>query len=463
MKVLVLAGGEGERLWPLSRSDFPKQFIELINGTSLLKSTIVRLLKKFNPEDIYILTNSSICHLVRTQLDELDFRLKENILLEPEKKNTAPALVLAMKFFEEKLENKDEVFLVCPSDSYISNEDIFLQLLDQAKTLASCEKIVVFGVAPYRVKTGYGYIKVGKAFEVEEFIEKPCTDDAEKFINDGGYLWNCGIFLFTQQTFFKELKEHAQNIYRITNESYEELALNFSCFPSISFDDAVVKKSKKLSVIPIDLVWGDLGSWDGVYDLHQKDEYGNVSIGEVVCFDSRNSLFYGTSRSIVATSIKDLLVIDTPDVLFIGSRDQEERVKLSLSELKLQGKDKLFKSSRAYRPWGYYDVLNSTRGYKVKKIHVFPFSKLSLQYHFHRDEHWTVVCGRARITKGEYTKELNLGESILIRKNEIHRIANDWEEPLEIIEVQLGEKTVEEDIVRLSDEYGRLEETVEDI
>ena len=174
-------------------------------------------------------------------------------------------------------------------------------------------------------------------------------------------------------------------------------------------------------------------------------------------------MFYGTSMSIVATSIKDLLVIDTPDALFIGSRDQEERVKLSLSELKLQGKDKLFKSSRAYRLWEYYDVLNSGKGYKVKKIHVFPFAKLSLQYQFHRDEYWIGVCGRARITKGEHTRELDLGESVPIRKNEIHRIANDWEEPLEIIEVQLGEKTLEEDIVRLSNEYGRVEETVEDI
>jgi mannose-1-phosphate guanylyltransferase/mannose-6-phosphate isomerase len=458
VKVLVLAGGEGEQLWPLSRSDYPKQFIELKNGTSLLKGTITRLLERFSPEDIYILANASIFHLIQMHLDECNPRLKENILLEPEKRNTGPALILAMKFFEERLENDNEVFLVCPSDSYISNPNVFLQSLDRAESLACCGRIVIFGVAPHRAETGYGYIKVNKNCEVQQFIEKPNKTDAERFVEDGSYLWNCGIFLFTLKTFNENLRMHAPKTYDVAKLSYEKLRLNFSLLPKMSFDDAVAKKSDDLSVIPMDLIWSDLGSWAGLYDVSEKDDLGNVSVGDVTCFDSRDNLLYGTTKPIVITSIEDLLVIDTPDVLFVGSRDQEEDIKTILADLRLKSRDNLFCNSRTYRPWGYYEVLNVAIGYKVKKIHVLPFAKLSLQYHFHRNEHWVVVRGRARVTKNKNIRDLELGESILIKKNEVHRIANEWKEPLEIIEVQLGEKTEEEDIVRLSDQYGRVEE-----
>lgn len=459
VKVLILAGGEGERLWPLSRSDYPKQFIELKDGTSLLKETIIRLLKKFRPEDIYILANVSISHLVQMHVDECHPCLKKNILWEPEKRNTGPALILAMKFFEERSESENEVFLVCPSDSYISNPDVFLQSLDKAESLAYSGQIVIFGVAPHRAETGYGYIKVNKNYEVKQFIEKPNMPDAEKFVEDGNYLWNCGIFLFTLKTFYENLRKQAPKVYDVAKLSYEELGLNFSLLPKMSFDDVLTKKSEGLSVIPMDLIWSDLGSWEGLYDISQKDNFGNVLVGDVTCFDSQDNLLYGTAKPIVTTSIEDLLVIDTPDILFIGSRNQKENnIKTILEGLRLKNRNELFHNFRTYRPWGYYEVLNVAIGYKVKKIHVLPFAKLSLQYHFHRNEHWVVVRGRARVTRNESVRDLELGESIFIKKNELHRIANEWKEPLEIIEVQLGEKTEEEDIVRLSDQYGRVEE-----
>ncbi len=453
-----MAGGIGERLWPLSRINYPKQFLNLIGNQSLLQSTFSRFLRRYSSDDIYILTNPSLYHLVKLQLDELNPSLARQILLEPEKKNTGPAIALAMKFFEDQHANENEIFLFCPADSYISPEENFLRLIDRAKTLALKGQIVIFGVSPYKPETGYGYIKIQGEEQVEKFIEKPNLADAKRFVQEGNYLWNCGIFLFSMKSFFEELKFHAPDIFNLIEGSYNQASRNFDRMPEISIDYAVIEKSNKVSVIQMDLIWGDVGNWDSLYDLSEKDESGNVRKGEITCFDSKNNLIFSQSRHIVTSCIDQLVIIDTKDILFVGKQNHSQEIKEIVSQLKESDRSGLLENTRTYRPWGFFETLSHGEGYKVKKIHVFPFEKLSLQYHHHRKEHWIIIRGQALITKGVKEAILEQGESVFIEKNEIHRIENPSNIPLEIIETQLGEKLEEEDIVRLEDQYGRAEE-----
>lgn len=451
-----MAGGWGERLWPLSRRNYPKQLLKIMDDRkSLLQVTIYRFLKKFPIEDIYVLTNPSLFHLVKLQLSELNPFLGGQIILEPEKKNTAPAIALAMKFFETQDEKKEnECFLFCPSDSYMSPEENFLHLIDQAEEIASHGQIVTFGVTPYKPETGYGYIKVQDNHKVKEFIEKPNLVDAERFIRDGNYLWNCGIFLFTMKCFFDELRMHAPKIFLLVQGSYVEATKNFSQMPNISIDHALMEKSRNISAILTDLVWSDVGSWDSLYDLNEKDEDGNVHNGEIFSFDSKNNFIFSQRRQMITSSIENLVIIDTKDVLFVGNQKASQGIKEIIHQLKESGNSELLNHAKIYKPWGFFEILHHENSYKVKKIHVYPGQKLSLQYHHHRSEHWVIVRGQAFITKEELQKTLDIGDSIFIEKDEIHRIEALSNAPLEIIGTQIGEKLDEEDMV--NDEYEEL-------
>jgi mannose-1-phosphate guanylyltransferase/mannose-6-phosphate isomerase len=462
MKSLILAGGSGTRLWPASRSDYPKQFLKIHGTESLLQKTLKRNLRYVKPEEIFILTNSAYYHDVMRQVAEVDSKIEKNILLEPAKRNTAPAIALALKYAIEKLfAEKDEVLFVCPSDHVITPEEKFISYLEKSEALAKLGHIVTLGIHPSRPETGYGYIRKSLlscnqgSHGVEMFVEKPDAQTAQKYLLSGEYLWNSGMFAFTVETLMNEIQKHAADIFHCLQGGYEEVLANFSKMPDISIDYAVMEKSKRVVVLPLDLTWSDVGSWDNVYDMLDKDENQNAKVGEVVDIDTKNCLIIGGKRLISTIGLEDMLVIETDDVILISKRKESQKVKQLVEKLKLQGRKEVSEHVTTFRPWGSYTILENAIDYKIKKIIVNPLQKLSLQMHYHRSEHWVVVQGTARVTIGDQQTLVHENESIYVPKSAVHRVENPGKIPLEIIEVQVGEYLKEDDIVRLEDIYGR--------
>lgn len=462
MKSLILAGGSGTRLWPASRSDYPKQFLKIYGTESLLQKTLKRNMRYVKPEDIFILTNSAYYHDVLRQVSEVDSKIEKNILLEPAKKNTAPAIALAVKYAIEKLlASQDEVLFVCPADHVITPEDKFISYLERSEALAKLGDIVTLGIRPSSPETGYGYIKKAEAscpqgsHRVEKFVEKPDVQMARKYLLSGDYLWNSGMFAFTVETMMNEVQKHASDIFQCLQGGYEEVFANFSKMPDISIDYAVMEKSSRVVVLPLDLSWSDVGSWDNVYEMLEKDENQNAKVGEVVDIDTKNCLIIGGKRLISTIGLEDMLVIETDDVVLISKRNESQKVKQLVEKLTLQGRKEVCEHVTTFRPWGSYTILENSADYKIKKITVNPLQKLSLQMHYHRSEHWVVVQGTARVTIGDKQTLVHENESIYVPKSAVHRVENPGKIPLEIIEVQVGEYLKEDDIVRLEDIYGR--------
>ncbi len=462
MKVVILAGGSGTRLWPFSRSSFPKQFLHFGDGQSLLQKTIKRFLPAVHPNDILVVTNQSYYHLVKTQITALDQRLENQILIEPEKKNTAPAICLAVKYIQEVLKaDPTECILISSSDHIISPEDTFLKAIFQAETVARKGHHVIFGVRPHKPETGYGYIKANGdldelAWQVEEFVEKPDYALAQTLLLSGSYLWNSGIFLFQIQTFLEEIQTHCPAISELLSGSFKELVARFYQMPDISIDFALMEKTNKTMVIPLNITWSDVGSWDSVYDVLEKDSNQNVKIGNVLDIDTKNCLIMGEKRLISTIGLEDLLVIETQDALFIGKKGESQRVKMLVEELKKQNASEPFDHLTSHRPWGSYTVLEEGIRYKIKRIVVDPNQRLSLQMHYHRSEHWIVVKGTAKVTIGNTEQLIHENESVYVPKSQVHRLENPGKVPLELIEVQVGEYVGEDDILRLEDIYNRV-------
>jgi mannose-1-phosphate guanylyltransferase/mannose-6-phosphate isomerase len=411
--------------------------------------------------DILIVTNQEYRHLVRNQLVGLDPRFEQQIIVEPERKNTAPAIGLALKFLEGKLD-KNEAFLVSSSDYLISPEESFLESVQYAEEVAKQGRTVVFGVKPYKPETGYGYIKIkkgsgSKAVDAEQFVEKPSLESAKKYVESGDFLWNCGLFAFTVENFWKELSEHAADIFELCNGSYADVAGRFAAMPNRSIDYAVMEKSKNISVIPLSLMWSDVGSWDSLYDVLDKDGNQNVKIGNVLDIDTKNSLIVGNKRLISTIGLEDVVIVETEDAIFFGKKGETQRVKALVEELQKQGKKETIEHLTTHRPWGQYAILEEGARHKVKRIVVDPLQRLSLQMHYHRSEHWVVVKGTAKVTIGETEQLLHENESIYVPKSTVHRLENPGKVPLELIEVQVGEYVGEDDIVRFEDIYGRVE------
>lgn len=454
MKILILAGGSGTRLWPLSRSHFPKQFLRLQDNETLLRKTIKRNLALTSPENIYILTHQDYFHEVLKEAKEIP---KENILLEPAKKNTAPALALGLKFFEKKGISKQEILIVTPSDHVIAPEERYVHFMKQGEALAKKGSLVTFGVRPHRPETGYGYIQA-KGEEVLEFVEKPDFATAQKYLIDGNYFWNSGMFAFSLQTIDEEMHLHAEKIMDTLQGTYEEALENFSNLVEISLDYAVMEKSKRVKMVALDLSWSDVGSWDQVYDILEKDGKGNAISGKVETIDTTNSLILSQKRLVSTLGLDNLLIIETEDALLVANKANGQMVKELVAKLHVHGRKEALEHVTVNRPWGSYTVLEEGERYKIKRIEVKPLEKLSLQLHYHRSEHWVVVKGAARVTIGDEEKMVHEGESIFVPKNAIHRVENPGKVLLEIIEVQVGEYVGEDDIVRLEDIYGRLKE-----
>jgi mannose-1-phosphate guanylyltransferase / mannose-6-phosphate isomerase len=466
MKIIILAGGSGTRLWPYSRSCFPKQFLHFGDQRSLLQKTIERFIGRYPFSDFLIVTNQAYYHLVKTQTREIAPELEKQILIEPERRNTAPAIALGLSYLlKEGKTSSDECALVCSSDHLISPAERFLDAVEKGATFAKKGKNVIFGIRPHQPETGYGYVKMAKQsfadqiYEVEAFIEKPDLEMAQRYLLDGHYLWNSGIFLFHIGTFIEELQDHCPAISEKLQCSFDRCLADFSEMPDISIDYALMEKSKKTVVVPLDVAWSDVGSWDSVYELLEKDENQNVKIGNVLDIDTQSCLIMAGKHLISTIGLKDLFVIETEDALFIGKKGESQRVKNLVDELRKRNAKESFENLTSHRPWGKFTILEEGNRYKIKRIVVDPGQRLSLQMHYHRSEHWVVVKGTAKVTIGDNETLVHENESVFVPKSQVHRLENPGKISLELIEVQVGEFVGEDDIIRFDDIYGRQIET----
>lgn len=460
MKVVILAGGGGTRLFPLSRTCFPKQFLQLNDNISLLVQSLQRFMRIVKTSDIIIVTNKEYYHHVKTELAKCGAK-DAHILLEPVAKNTAPAIALAARYCLDELGvDEQEVIFISTSDHIIRPNNVFVNLVRSAAAIAQEDKIVTFGIKPDKPETGYGYIQAGEVYKqgfiVQSFREKPDYSTAVEYVEAGNYYWNSGMFAFTIKCLMQELEIHQPEIAELLIDGYSNALAVFEKMPNISIDYAVAEKSDCVIVIPFSVYWNDIGSWDAIYDVLDKDEQGNAIVGDCLAIDCSNSLMMGRSRLIAGIGLEDLLIVETDDVILVAKKGESQKVKDLVDELKKQGRKEATEHTTMYRPWGSYTVLGEGPGYKMKKISVNPGQRLSLQLHYHRSEHWIVTAGAARVTIGETEKMVHENESVFVPQSTKHRLENPGRIPLEIIEVQNGSYLAEDDIVRYDDVYGRV-------
>ena len=467
MKALVLAGGSGTRLWPLSRKNYPKQFLKLGNKGSLLQDTVERLLRVFSEDDIVVMTNNEYKFHVLSDLNSSFGKpsASHNIILEPVGRNTGPAIALGMKYCMEKLGcGEDEVIFISPADHIIRPPEKFAEYIKRAEEIARRNYIVTFGIKPTRPETGYGYIKAqGKAqsagdvsyFMAEKFTEKPDLETAGRYINEGNYYWNSGMFAFRIGTMMEEFGRHTPEIREMLEMGLDEMRANFNKMPNISIDYAVAERSDRIAVLPLDIYWNDIGSWDSLYDVADKDEMGNVKIGDIIGIDTKDTLIMSNKRLVATIGLEDCLIIDTDDAVLIAKKGETQKVREIVTRLTEAKRKEASDHITTYRPWGSYTILEEAERYKIKRIVVNPAARLSLQMHYHRSEHWVVVKGAAKVTIGDNETVIHENESVYVPKSTLHRLENPGRVPLEIIEVQNGEYVGEDDIMRVDDIYGR--------
>ncbi len=455
MTNIILCGGSGTRLWPISRTLMPKQFVKLFNDNSLFQLTVERNAKVCDTQ--FIVSNKDQYFLAIDQLEELE-KTNNRYLLEPVGRNTAPAIALACITLD-----KDELVLVTPSDHLIKNEDAYAKVIEQASALALENNLVTFGITPDFAETGFGYIEA-EGFDVKAFHEKPDAQKAQSYVDAGNYYWNSGMFMFKAGVLLEELKKYSPKIYKTSLKALESqnedeiirISLeNMMNIPEDSIDYAVMEKSTKVKVIPSDIAWSDVGSFDALYEELPQDKNGNTLNDQHISIDSKNNLIYDNGKTIATIDIEDLVIIDTGDALLVSKKGSSQKVKQVVKLLKEQESQLHHIHETAHRPWGTYTVLEDTPGYKIKRIVVKPGKRLSLQKHYHRNEHWIVVSGTATVTVGEETKLICPNESTYIKMGEVHRLSNEGKIPVVLIEAQVGEYTGEDDIVRLDDDFKR--------
>ncbi len=473
MQSVILCGGSGSRLWPLSRKNYPKQFLNLYSDKSLLQETFLRMRLVMPAQNIYFVTNKDNYYNVLNQIKEINPTFKEeNIILEPMARNTLPAIALAVKYLREKVKiPADEHILFAPSDHYILDGAGFAKVLRKMGKLVS-NNIGTIGIIPTKPETGYGYIEKsfavdpvsrhgmtvrgggGSFFKVISFKEKPNKEVAEKYIESGKYLWNSGMYMFNAKTFGVALKKHVPEISKVYGEKYDDFLKHFSELPKVSIDNGISEKSDKVVVFEGDFGWNDIGSFDSMADSALKNKKHSP---RHVSVDSKNIFVHTTSNRLVATlGVEDLVIIENSDSILIHKKGRSEDVKKLLAHLEEKKYPEVEHNIIVHRPWGRYEVLMDTPFYKVKKILVYPGAKLSLQSHEHRSEHWVVVDGLAGATNGEEYVVLNKNESTYIPARAKHRLEIPGTINLEIIEVQLGVYLGEDDIKRFDDIYRRL-------
>ena len=462
---IILSGGSGTRLWPLSRKLHPKQFINLVNDTTLFQDTILRLPK--DVADPLIICNEEHRFLAAEQLRQIH-KNSNGIILEPIGKNTAPAIALAaLKFVNN---GEDPLLLVLSADHLIQDTDAFHQSIKIAEKLAEKDKLVTFGIVPDKAETGYGYIQADinnttDSYNIQSFTEKPNQEDAQKYLDSGNYLWNSGMFMFKASIYLQELEKFEPEILTSCKKScqteYKDkdfIRLNndeFRQCPEQSIDYGVMEHTEGAMVVPLDANWSDIGSWDALWDAKNKDSNGNVSEGDVILNGVKNTYTYSSNRLVSAIGVSDLVIVDTQDALLIADKNHSQNIKNIVNQLKKENRSEAENHRKVLRPWGYYDSIDVDDGFQVKRILVNPGAKLSLQKHQHRAEHWVVVKGVATITRGDDVFVLKENQSTYIPKGEVHRLENTEETDLEIIEIQTGDYLGEDDIIRLEDDYQR--------
>ena len=455
MTNIVLCGGSGTRLWPISRTLMPKQFVKLFSNKSLFQLTVERNSKVCDTQ--FIVSNAEQYFLALDQLEELN-KTNNKYLLEPIGRNTAPAIALACMELPY-----DELVLVTPSDHLIKDETEYKKVLEQAKELALKNNLVTFGITPTFAETGFGYIESVNTYDVKAFHEKPDFKTATSYLEAGNYYWNSGMFCFKAGVFLDELKKYSPTIFdtsklALENANTQDIIRikhdDMLAIPEDSIDYAVMEKSKLVKVIPSNISWSDVGSFDALFEELPKDINGNTVNPNHISIDSKNNLVFGTERIISTIDVEDLIIVDSGDALLISKKGSSQKVKQVVAEIKKTTQLHNIHLS-AHRPWGTYTILEDTPGYKIKRIEVKPGKRLSLQKHFHRNEHWIVVSGTATVTVGNETRYVRPNESTYIKMGELHRLENEGKIPVVLIEAQVGEYTGEDDIVRIDDDFKR--------
>ena len=456
MTNIILCGGSGTRLWPISRTLMPKQFVKLFSNKSLFQLTVERNSKLCKSQ--FIVSNAEQYFLALDQLEELG-KKNNKYLLEPIGRNTAPAIALACMALEY-----DEIVLVTPSDHLIKDEKEYEKVLKKAKELASDNKLVTFGIKPTFAETGFGYIESVNEFDVKAFYEKPDYETATSYLKAGNYYWNSGMFCFKAGIFLDELEKYSAEIYNQSKNAFDNASKDemirikhddMILIPEDSIDYAVMEKSDIVKVIPSNINWSDVGSFDALFEELPKDKNGNTKNDKHISIDSKSNLVYGNERVIATVDVEDLIIIDTGDALLVSKKGSSQKVKKVVEKLKETHSQLHNIHLTGHRPWGTYTVLEEATGYKIKRIEVKPGARLSLQKHFHRNEHWIVVSGTATVTVGDNKYYVRPNESTYIKMGEVHRLENEGKIPVVLIEAQVGEYTGEDDIVRIDDDFKR--------
>lgn len=465
---VILSGGSGTRLWPMSRAFYPKQFLALTGERTLLQETVARLENVAGTGDVYCICNDEHRFIVAEQLRQVTDTIGD-IILEPVGRNTAPAAAVAALRVQQEF--PDANLLMLPADHVVKDCDAFVKAIALGRQAADDGGLVTFGVVPDRPETGYGYIKAssessgGSVLPVKEFVEKPDQESAEKYVRSGEYFWNSGMFLFRASRYIEELERYNPEMLEACRDALQKakadldfLRLESEAFiacPADSIDYAVMEKTSDAMVVPLDAGWSDVGAWSALWGIKQRDVAGNVAEGDVLLHDVRNSYVHASSRLVAVIGLDDHVIVETADAVMVAPKERVQDIKVIVEQLKKDGRSEVFNHQRVCRPWGAYETVDRAERFLVKRIVVSPGSALSLQRHLHRAEHWVVVKGTARITVDGKQFFLREDQSTYIPVGALHRLENPGKVPLELIEVQTGSYLGEDDIERFDDNYGR--------